>query len=435
MSKWFLAHAIVLSFILTPSFANSEEESPLPVVSEAKIVPSITPPSAPFTPFTAKVVRDRVRLRIHPSLEAPIFQEMAKGDLLIVTHQDEDFYAVKPLPYTKAYVYRTFVLDDVVEGNHVNVRLQPDTEAPVLAQLNAGNPIHGHISPTNPKWLEIDAPENVRFYVYKDYVENIGDEHLFTIIEARREEVNRLLETAYEKTEDEFAKEFDEIDLIPILAQLQHVTENYTDFPEQIEAAQKEQSRIQEIYLQKKIAFLEGQQNSSQTLAFRNKQLSHEVAAKEERIHQLEKRLHPPSAQATSEASMEGVESIDMAQNFADPIAGKTTHRMIAWLPHEEEVFTSWLEKQEQGTMEQFYEEQKQTSELLKGVVEVYDRPLKNRPGDFMLLDPKTRLPIAFLYSTQCNLEEWVGKEVAVNGSHRPNNHYAYPAYCVLDIG
>lgn len=47
------------------------------------------------------------------------------------------------------------MLDNTIEGNRVNVRLEPNLEAPIIAQLNAGDKIEGQISALNSKWYEI----------------------------------------------------------------------------------------------------------------------------------------------------------------------------------------------------------------------------------------------------------------------------------------
>src|SRR5262249_24708062 len=87
---------------------------------------------ADFKPFTEKIVRNKVRLRLQPNLESKILREFNKGDLLIVMADKGDFYAVKPPVDFKGFIFRTFVLDNVVEGNRVNVRLEPDLEAIVI---------------------------------------------------------------------------------------------------------------------------------------------------------------------------------------------------------------------------------------------------------------------------------------------------------------
>src|SRR5689334_11520447 len=78
-----------------------------------------------FIPFTGKITRNKVRMRNQAHLDAKIVRELNKGDMIVVVGENEDFYAVQPPPDIKAYVFRTFVLDNLIEGNKVNVRLAP----------------------------------------------------------------------------------------------------------------------------------------------------------------------------------------------------------------------------------------------------------------------------------------------------------------------
>jgi hypothetical protein len=79
-----------------------------------------------------------------------------------------------------------------------------------------------------------------------------------------------------------------------------------------------------------------------------------------------------------------------------------------------------------------FYAEQKANASVLTGTVEAYPNPVKNRPGDFILKGSEA--PIAYLYSTAINLEKYVGKQVTILAAPRPNNHFAFPAYFVLNV-
>ena len=132
-------------------------------------------PEKPFTAFTGKVVKNKVRLRLQPSLDSPIIKELPQGEMFIVVGESEDFFAIQPPSGTKAYIFRTYVLDNVVEVNKVNVRLEPNLDSPTIAQLNIGDKIEGTISTQNNKWLEIVPPTTARFFIAKDYVEKIGD--------------------------------------------------------------------------------------------------------------------------------------------------------------------------------------------------------------------------------------------------------------------
>src|SRR5262245_12651703 len=102
-----------------------------------------------FEPFTGKVMREKVRVRVQPNLECPIVMELRRNDLVIATDEVDDFYAIQAPSMIRGYVYRPYVLDGVIEGDRVNVRLAPHLEAPIIAQLNSGDKVEGTISTQN----------------------------------------------------------------------------------------------------------------------------------------------------------------------------------------------------------------------------------------------------------------------------------------------
>lgn len=143
---------------------------------KAKEAPVITPKKkfVGFKAFTAKVSGNSVRMRLQADIESQIIQEAQKGELITVIGQHGDFYAVAPPTEIKAYVFRSFILDNIVEGNRVNVRLSPDLNAHIIGHLNAGDKILGTLCPENNKWYKIDPPENTRFYIAKEFLEYAG---------------------------------------------------------------------------------------------------------------------------------------------------------------------------------------------------------------------------------------------------------------------
>ncbi|MBM3191342.1 MAG: hypothetical protein FJZ63_01645, partial [Chlamydiae bacterium] len=139
-----------------------------------------------FNKFTGKVVGKNVRLRTHPDLEGHVVRELEKNELLVVVDEKDDFYVVEPASDFKAYVFRSFVLDNVVEGSRVNIRLFPDLEAPIIGHLSAGQRIDGKICEKNSKWLEINAPAETRFFVAKEYLEYAGVPELKALTDKRK---------------------------------------------------------------------------------------------------------------------------------------------------------------------------------------------------------------------------------------------------------
>ena len=162
--------------------------------------------------FTGRIVGNGVRMRISADVESPIIQELAKDDLVVVLEEKNDFYGIEAPSDMKAYVFRSFVLDNVVEGNRVNVRLLPELNSPVIGHLNTGDKVNGTISDQNSKWLEIAPPKNTRFYIAKEFIEKIGGPEIKSIRDKKKTSVVQLMESANHITQSELSKSFDDID-------------------------------------------------------------------------------------------------------------------------------------------------------------------------------------------------------------------------------
>ncbi len=105
---------------------------------------------------------------------------------------------------------------------------------------------------------------------------------------------------------------------------------------------------------------------------------------------------------------------------------------MKYWQGIEETLYSSWSNYHEDKKPDDFYVEQKLNAVTIKGLVDTYDTTLKNRPGDHVLKE--NNVPVAYLYSTQVDLDKWLGKKVNVIVAPRPNNHFAFPAYYVFEV-
>jgi hypothetical protein len=373
--------------------------------------------AAPFKSFTGKISKNKVRMRLQPNLEAPILKEFNRGDMLIVVGESDDFYAVQPQDNIKAFVYRTFVLDNAIEGSHVNIRLEPNLDAPVIAQLNSGDKVKGAVvSPLSSKWMEIAIPESTRFYVSKDFVENIGAPELLATLEKRKEEVNRLLDSTTQLSKSELQKPFEQINLQGVSDNFNKIITQYGDFADQVVKARDLLTSIQEQYLQKKIAYLESKnQSTAEVLQAHNMHLATQLEVQQGRLSELEKELENKNA-----PKPESVNDV--------------TDKMSSWMPVEMALYQSWAENNSHRTAQEFYDEQKQNPITIVGIIEPYQRTIKNKPGDYLLLNQVSRLPIAYLYSTQINLESKVGQQVSMKVAPRSSNNFAYPAYFVLSI-
>lgn len=389
---------------------NIIPELSIPVESDAVSLPQsaplFTPPAAvptpapvavrevPFTPFTGKVKGRKVRLRLKADLDSHIIKELNKSELLSIIGEKDNFWVVEPPSGIKAYVFRSFVLDNIVEGNHVNVRLHPSLEAAVIGQLNAGEKLQNcSICARNNKWLEIPAPSSMRFYVSKDFIEFAGGPELKAKTDAKRLAAEQILDAASLLSKAELRKSFDEIDIDRITQSYQTLINEYAEFPEYVEQAKESLASLQENFAQKRLAYQES--NVSE-----------------------EKIAAPSKQQGTVET-------------FSAQIAKEATDRMKLWEPVEESLYLTWSCFNGDKNIDQFYEEQQISAVALTGILEAYTAPVKNKPGDFIVRDKD--LPLAYVYSTQVNLQDLVGKKVTLRGAQRPNNNFAFPAYFVLD--
>jgi len=411
-AKWILTILTVLSQSITCSLIAEDNVSSTSQQNQAS--------AQSFEPFTGRITRNKVRMRLQPSLDGQILQEFVHDDLIMVVGDADDFYAILPPKDSKAYVFRTFVLDNKVEGNKVNVRLEPALESPVIAQLHSGDEIHGVISPLNSKWLEIAPPASTRFYVCKEYVEKIGSPAVMAQIEKRKEEVNELLNRSYQVSQAELQKNYDEMKLDHSIKGFKKIINEYSDFPDQAARAKELLANLQELLLQKKIEYLEAKAaNNSAALAdpYQVEIVSLSAAPIDDDTHF-----------ASSAASQ--IKTAPNWNKVFDP--SSMNSKMAAWIPNEKALYEAWSSQNSNPSPEAFYLNPE--SLTLTGILEPYARAVKNKPGDFLLLSTISNLPIAYLYSTAVNLQEKLGHISTVQVVKRPNNNFAFPAYYVISI-
>lgn len=380
-------------------------------------VPSVLQKQA-FLPFTGKITKNRVRMRVKPSFDDQVLREMKAGDLVVVLGETEDFYAVQPPADIKGYVHRTLILDHVVEGNRVNVRLNPDLESPVIGQLNQGDRVEGEIDSSNNKWMEIKLPSNSRFYVAKEYVEKIGDAGYMERLQKKQKEATALLDNTNSLSLEEIQKPFRSIQVEQVKKYYEQLINNYNEFPQIKTIAQEKLANFQEQYLKKKLQYLEEQSKNTTVVQEVNEQLTQELNAHKARLASLEKEMYN--------------------HRFSSPQASSKNEQLpvniTSWIPVEEKYFAEWSQSTGLTDPEAFYAAQQEESFSLQGTLEPYQRPVKNRPGDYLLTNSVSKLPVAFLYSTHVNLQDYVGKEVKIRVVQRANNHFAFPAYFVLSV-
>ncbi|MFA6501802.1 MAG: hypothetical protein WCT85_03335, partial [Parachlamydiales bacterium] len=128
-----------------------------------------------FKPFCGKITGSKVRVRTSSDLDSHIISQLNKNDLVLVTKDEKDFWGIKPVSNVKGYVFRSYIIDNVVEANRVNVRAEPNLDSPIIFQLQNKEKVEGCICANNNKWMEISLPENVCFYIAKEYVAVAGN--------------------------------------------------------------------------------------------------------------------------------------------------------------------------------------------------------------------------------------------------------------------
>jgi len=383
----FRPFAYVVALLAFVGFSSLQAEQP-----EGK-APSARTGSS-FKAFTGKVVGNNVRMRTAPDLDSHIVSELLKDDYIVVTAEKGEFYAVEPPADMKAFIFRGFIIDDVVEGDRVNVRLSPDREAPIVGHHSTGTRVGGKICEDNSKWLEIDVPGDTRFYIAKEYVEYAGKPEMKIVHDKRKDAVKQLFETTQILTQTEMLKPFHEIDADRITHNFQTIVNDYADFSAYVDQSTKALAQFQEDYLHRKIAYLEAKASKMGS------------GSVKEEIYEI---------------------SNKSVEEFVSP-----TDRMKIWEPVEEALYLSWSAMHHAKTIQDFYQDQKLKSQTISGILESYKEPVKSRPGDYMLKERD--VPVGYVYSTHINLEEFIGKRVTLIVSPRENNNFAFPAYYVLDV-
>lgn len=390
---------LFLSFTLLVGLTDSASAHISPSAAPTPVPIVQPPPMKPFMePFTGRVTRNRVRIRVGADLNSPIVREVDHSTLLSVVGEDNGFYAIKPPKDIWGYVYRNYILDNVVDGANVNVRLEPSLDGIVLTQLNKGDRIDGKVSPLNSRWLEIQLPQSVRFYVAKDFIEKAGGADLLQRLQARRAEAYQKINDAFQAGQAELQKSLEEVNLEGPLSDLHKVALNYSDLSDEVAQVKRVIAALEESYRQKKLGLL-GPQAS----------------------------LPPPPLIEPAPQPQPKPESEKLVGQNSNMHAN-----LSVWYPQEMQLFEEWQAAHPEQTLEDFYAEQRIDAIQMRGVLQPYTRQVKNKPGNYLLISHQDNQPIAYLYSTQVDLQPKVGQIVSVVGLSRPNHNFAFPAFFVV---
>jgi len=395
--------------------------SPLMVTAEEspETTAEAAAPAPHFKPFTGRITGEKVRLRIRPQLDAHVVKELSAGDLFVITGETEDFYSVHVPKNVRFYVYRKYLIDDTVDGNRVNLRMGPSVESAIVDQLHYGDKVVGQVAEKNSKWMEIEPPDFIYFYVAKDYIDNVGGPELLLRLEKTKERLTTQLSEAQESIATELEKPFDLIQVNHALEVLEEIAAYERDFPKEATLAKNLSHETRQSYMQKKIHYLEEMQNESpEELQRRNEELRSALAFQEQKVKELVNQVNQ-SPTPTQLA----------------PQSDELTAEMLAWEPIEGHLFRSWSVGQDPHvTIEDFYVDQLSESQEIAGVVQPYNHNLSTRPGDYLLFSEETGTPIAYLYSTRVNIKDLLGQKKQLRVVERTNHNFAFPAFYVLSV-
>lgn len=346
-----------------------------------------------FTPFTGKVLGNGVRLRLNSDVESPIIRELDRNDLLVVVGEKDSFYAVEAPTDMNVYVFRTFVLENKIEGNRVNVRLGPELTAPIVGHLSTGDYVNGKICEKNHKWLAFTPPRSIHFFVAKEYLEKVGSPEMKEIRDQKMANLSSLIEAADLLSQSEMLKPFGELDIQKVTQSYNDIIEDYEEFPKVINPLKEKLAQIQETYINKKLSYLENKAMA----------LSKNVASKDSDV---------------------------VVINGQTALTAKD--RMKIWEKVEEAIYVNWSKSHLNKSIEDFYDQQKFNSVKISGIVESYNDAIMNKPGSYIIRDRD--LTRAYLYSTMVDLHSVVGQYVTLEVCERPNNDFAFPAYFVMNV-
>ena len=361
-----------------------------------------------FHTFTGKITGSKVRLRTGSDLDSSIVKQLNKNDLVLVMKDADDFWGVRPPANVKAYIFRSYVLENTIEANRVNLRLLPNLDSPVIGQMKNGDKIQGAVCKEDHKWMEILCPDNVYFYIAKEYVTYAGNDQYYAKMQTKKDEAEKLINSAYFITQSECKKPFDEMNPQEAVDQFDALIKGYSEFPEFIQQAKEGLALLQDNYLQKKIAYLEAKANISQ-----NEQ--------EDLLTAIEK---ASNSAANADIKPLATYNKTKTKNLSD--------KMKFYEPVEESLFLTWTTFHPEKKLDEFYKEQEINATTITGVVEGYNQAIKNKPGNYIVKSDNNA--ISYLYSTKVNLDKYVGQKVKLKVSPRPNNNFAFPAYFVNAI-
>ncbi len=140
-----------------------------------------------FTPYTAKVNSDSVRLRSGPSLAHPPVVVTEEGDQLIVTGEENGWAIVRLPGDAPCWIAAKFTSlgEDgksyTVTGDNVNLRVSPDTSYFPVGQASKGQTLTAVVDEetdepaTDGDYVKVVPPSNAHGAIAAKFVDKVAD--------------------------------------------------------------------------------------------------------------------------------------------------------------------------------------------------------------------------------------------------------------------
>lgn len=355
-----------LTFVFTVYFNN-----PLHPEGHSSEVKQLQKQISLENSFTGVITGNSVRLRLHPSVTSPILREFDRDQLILVEGESDDFYRVSGRGLLKGYIFRSYVIDNIVEASHLHIRDEPSTEGVILGKLSQGEEVSATVCSYNSKWLEIELPQEISFYISKDFVQKYGEASIAINYYKKRSLFEKLFAAANFLVDQELSLNYQEIEYPKIQNTFESLLAQYEEIEDLKSTITSAYKRAQESFLKKKMHYLE-----EQTQVTKN---------------ELEDYQKPIVDHKSS-------------NNFSEPDRDSNPTQLNLWMSNywldvENSLFKKWLITNPDQTLHDFYYRERQRSIALTGKLESYRYLMQSRPGDYLLRD-QYGVPLAYLYST-----------------------------------
>ena len=280
-----------------------------------------------------------------------------------------------------------------VVGNNVRVRLKPDTNSKIICTLNKDFVVT--ITNEDGMFYQILAVEKSPLYVYKKFV-NHGK------IDGNN--VNVRSEPNQQSTVITQLNNDDRIDVV----------DSDTSTDKWIAIAPPNSVRY---YISKNYVKQIDEKTAWTLIQEQNKPTTPEIID----TVKVEKEVQPKEDITSTNTLV--THNIDIPfEQFVRP----------QWVDLETDIYSRWKQKHSNGDYQHFLATESEFARLEHGRIVKVHKVSLNHPGDFILYDGKK--PIAYIFSTTIDLNDYNNQEKKLMLTERPNNMWGLPAYKVVRV-